>query len=63
MASVRGVTTPGTARSRLALLMRPVFITAEGSLMTGALVRAIRRAAACSAGSQRSASPMVLKIS
>jgi hypothetical protein len=60
---VRGVTTPGTAPSRLALPMRPVFITARGSLMTGAELRATRRMAASSAGSQRSASPMALKIS
>ena len=50
-------------RSRAALSMRPVVITARGSLMTGALVRAIRRIAASSAGWHRSGSPMALKIS
>jgi hypothetical protein len=50
IARVRGVTTPCTARNRLELPIRPVSITARGSLMTGALVRATIRAAAFSAG-------------
>ncbi len=63
MRTIVGVMTPGMRLKRSALNMRPVASTAEGELMTGAVVCFRSFVAASSAWPQMSASPIVLKIS
>jgi hypothetical protein len=61
-AIVRGVITPGMRASRSVTLARPLAKTAAGSLITGAPERATISRATRSGSSERSTSPMPLKI-